>query len=286
MAAAHHRRERAAKLLGHRTSDLLAQLLETPQRTGECSDVDHGDADSMAPELQIGAGKRTLPKRERKHTHRTEQRLQEHSWEKQAKHVQRSQQHAVALRKARQQQEEQDTAGPEQLERVRILQRQLELKRQERQSKAAKAEQQRVLQEHRKQLELRRQQEQKHKSAKAEQERVGKQQRQQELDATAKAEQAVLAWKRQQEEEEMLAQHHQLTAAAHTLPQQQLEARAADSEDGLDYDALLRETLESLPVRERGERAEWNQQTGWGRKEDTGRRVVLRNLAPYAQQQK
>merc|ERR1712054_657326 len=123
MAAAHHRRERAAKLLGHRTSDLLAQLLETPQRTGECSDVDHGDADSMAPELQIGAGKRTLPKRERKHTHRTEQRLQEHSWEKQAKHVQRSQQYAVALRKARKQQEEKHKPAKAEQERVGKQQR-------------------------------------------------------------------------------------------------------------------------------------------------------------------
>lgn len=55
-----------------------------------------------------------------------------------------------------------------------------------------------------------------------------------------------------------------------------------EDQDELDYDALAKEVVSSVPVRERGERAEWRHRTGWGRKEDTGRRIVTREATlPY-----
>jgi len=52
-------------------------------------------------------------------------------------------------------------------------------------------------------------------------------------------------------------------------------------EEELDYDELAREVVSSVPVRERGERAEWGHRTGWGRKEDTGRRFFVREARPF-----
>jgi len=40
-----------------------------------------------------------------------------------------------------------------------------------------------------------------------------------------------------------------------------------------DYDDLIRETVADHPAEDRGERTEWNQHTGWGRKEDIHVRI-------------
>jgi len=74
-----------------------------------------------------------------------------------------------------------------------------------------------------------------------------------------------------EEEQRRLAALEQQMAARH-WPVVQQATNDADVDADIDYDELLRETLQDAPVKTRGERAEWNLRTGWGRKEDAGLR--------------
>jgi len=50
----------------------------------------------------------------------------------------------------------------------------------------------------------------------------------------------------------------------------------ADQEEVDDDEQLVRDTIAEMPPRERGERAEWKQRVGWGRREDIRRPRGLR----------
>merc|ERR1719502_1016113 len=69
-----------------------------------------------------------------------------------------------------------------------------------------------------------------------------------------------------QEQRRLAALEQQM--AARQWPVVQRATTEGDVDADIDYDELLRQTLQDAPVKTRGERAEWNLRTGWGRKED------------------
>jgi len=93
-------------------------------------------------------------------------------------------------------------------------------------------------------------------------------QEQQRLAAEEQRRLAALEQRRLVEEEQRRLAALEQQMAARQWPVVQRATTEGDVDADIDYDELLRQTLQDAPVKTRGERAEWNLRTGWGRKED------------------